>query len=220
MAFFGAHAGLHGAHFATGAAQLGFALQHFGLLDLHKSSLGMLIFGMHSLGSSSFGRQTFGSSIFGSLNVGQPQSPADAGALRATRAARDRIDIASFFMRLSPCDLFEGNEQGHRLPFHGTSESRPFFDCRKPTPGIDPLKFFRDTSHRGIRIPTTQNAHERVFHCEHDSPCASHPARSLRMIPDAPAPPLNPARQTQRSRKSRLPMWLGWSTAFRQCSTR
>ena len=122
VAFFGAHAGLHGAHFATGAAQLGFALQHFGLLDLHNSSLGMLIFGMHSLGSSSFGRQTFGSSIFGSLKVGQPQSPADAGALRATRAARDRTEIASFFMRLSPCDLFEGNEQGHRLPFHGTSE--------------------------------------------------------------------------------------------------
>ena len=78
-----------------------------------------------------------------------------------------------------------------------------YFNCPKPTPGIDSLNFFRDTSDRGIRIPATQNAHERVFHCEHDSLCANHPAQSLTMIPEASDPPSNPARQTQRSRKSR-----------------
>ena len=113
---FGAHAG---AQAAAGAAQLGLAVQHlaagaahdgfieqrlsFGMFSFGRQSFGRSSFGRQSFGSSSFGGHSFGSSSFGSLNPdGQPQSPAQAGAIWNDKAAAVSNAATERFIEVSP----------------------------------------------------------------------------------------------------------------------
>jgi hypothetical protein len=113
---FGEHAG---AQAAAGAAQLGLAVQHlaagaahdgfieqrlsFGMFSFGRQSFGRSSFGRQSFGSSSFGGHSFGSSSFGSLNPdGQPQSPAQAGAIWNDKAAAVSNAATERFIEVSP----------------------------------------------------------------------------------------------------------------------
>jgi len=118
---------------------------------------------MFSFGRQSFGSSSFGSSSFGSFSVGQPQSPADADVLRATRAARDRTDIASFFMSLSVCCGVR-LKKVYRPPCRGTSESRPFSDSYQPTPCSEPVNEIVTAVSQLTRISCRTKRPRKSFH--------------------------------------------------------
>ena len=103
---FGEHAG---AQAAAGAAQLGLAVQHLAVGAAHdgfieqRLSFGRASFGRQSFGRSSFGGHSFGSSSFGSLNPdGQPQSPAQAGAIWNDKATAVSNAATERFIEVSP----------------------------------------------------------------------------------------------------------------------